>query len=90
MEQLNRLEILIGKENINKLKNTSVLILGLGGVGSYALESIVRSGIENVIIVDKDIIDIKKSSDTLIIREDRGWNFFDDEIESSIIITIPE
>lgn len=40
--------------------------------------------------VNKDIIDIKKSSDTLIIKEDRGWNFFDDEIESNIIITIPE
>ena len=55
---LERLEILIGKENIEKLKNTTVLIIGLGGVGGHALESIARSGIGKIIIVDKDIVDI--------------------------------
>lgn len=58
MEQLKRLEIMIGNENIEKLKNTTVLIIGLGGVGSYALETIVRNGISNIIIVDNDIVDI--------------------------------
>ncbi len=55
---LERLEILVGKENIKKLKNTTVLIVGLGGVGGHALESIARSGIGKIIIVDKDIVDI--------------------------------
>lgn len=55
---LNRLEIMIGKENIYKLKNTTVAIIGLGGVGGMALESIVRSGISNIIIVDYDIVDV--------------------------------
>lgn len=54
---LDRLELLIG-EKLDKLKNTTVLIIGLGGVGGYALESIVRSGIGKVIIVDSDVIDI--------------------------------
>ena len=58
MEQLNRLEIIIGKEKLEKLQNTTVLILGLGGVGSYALESIVRSGVNNIVIVDNDVVDI--------------------------------
>lgn len=58
MEQLKRLELIIGEENINKIKNTTVLVLGLGGVGSYALESLIRSGIGTLIIVDKDIVDI--------------------------------
>ncbi|MFV0249584.1 MAG: ThiF family adenylyltransferase [Bacilli bacterium] len=58
MKQLQRLEILVGNENLNKITNTTVLILGLGGVGSYATESLVRSGIKKIIIVDKDIIDI--------------------------------
>lgn len=58
MEQFNRLELIIGKENIKKINNTSVLVIGLGGVGSYALESIVRSGIEKITIVDNDKIDI--------------------------------
>lgn len=56
--ELNRLELIIGKNNIDKIKNTTVLVLGLGGVGSYATESLVRSGIGKIIIVDKDIIDI--------------------------------
>lgn len=52
----NRLELLIG-DKIDLIKNKTVLIIGLGGVGGYALESVVRSGIEKVIIVDYDIID---------------------------------
>lgn len=55
---LNRLELMINKDKINKLKNTTVAIIGLGGVGGIALESIVRSGISNIIIVDFDIIDV--------------------------------
>lgn len=51
-----RLEIIIGNK-INLIKNKTVLIIGLGGVGGYALESIVRSGIEKIIIVDYDIVD---------------------------------
>ena len=51
-----RLEIIIG-DKINQIKNKTVLIIGLGGVGGYALESIVRSGIEKIIIVDYDIVD---------------------------------
>lgn len=55
---LDRLEILVGNENIKKLKNTTVLIVGIGGVGGYALEAIARSGIGKIIIVDKDTVDI--------------------------------
>lgn len=58
MEQLKRFELLIGSKNIEKINNTKVLVLGLGGVGSYALEAIVRSGVCNVVIVDYDRIDI--------------------------------
>ncbi len=53
---LTRLEALIGAENIEKIKNTKVLVLGLGGVGGYTVESLVRSGIENITLVDGDSI----------------------------------
>ena len=53
-----RINSLIGNENLDKIKNKTVLIIGLGGVGSYALESLVRSGVNNIIIVDYDKIDI--------------------------------
>ena len=57
MNQFERLEILVG-QNIEKIFCESVLIIGLGGVGGYAAESLARSGIGKIILVDNDIIDI--------------------------------
>ena len=57
MHQFERLELLIG-DKIKKLKQTNILLIGLGGVGSYTCESLVRSGIEHITIVDNDVIDI--------------------------------
>lgn len=56
--QFERLKFQIKEDNLNKIKNTRILIIGLGGVGSYTLESLIRSGIENITIVDSDIIDL--------------------------------
>ena len=53
-----RIISLIGKEKFNKLQKIKVLIVGLGGVGGYALETLVRSGIINIDILDFDKIDI--------------------------------
>lgn len=61
-----RLKKILNNESIDKLNNTTVLIIGLGGVGGHALESIVRMGIGNVIIVDNDIIDITNLNRQLI------------------------
>ena len=61
---LQREELLIGKENIEKLKNSKVIIFGLGGVGSSAIEAIVRAGINNIALVDCD-----KISETNINRQ---------------------
>ena len=47
----------LGEDNLNKIKNTTVLIVGLGGVGGYALETLVRSGIESLILIDYDKVD---------------------------------
>lgn len=55
--KFSRLEKVIGKENLNDLKNKSVLILGCGGVGGYVVESLARSGIGTLILVDFDVID---------------------------------
>lgn len=63
---LERLESQIGKENIEKLNDSTVLIIGLGGVGGYALETIVRSGIQNLIIVDADVIESSNLNRQLI------------------------
>ena len=55
---LERTELLLKTESLNKLKSANILVVGLGGVGSYATEYLVRSGIGNITIVDGDVIDI--------------------------------
>ena len=57
-EWLQRTELLIKEEGIEKLQNTNILIVGLGGVGSFAAEFLVRSEIGNLTIVDGDTVDI--------------------------------
>lgn len=53
-----RTELLIGKDNLNKLKNSHIIIFGLGGVGGFVVESLVRAGIGEITVVDFDKIDI--------------------------------
>lgn len=53
---LSRTELLIGKEALEKLRNSTVVIFGLGGVGSFSLEAIVRAGIGHIVIVDDDTV----------------------------------
>lgn len=49
---------LIGDENFQKLKESNVLIFGLGGVGGYAVEALVRAGVGKISVVDFDTIDV--------------------------------
>ena len=52
-----RLEHLIGEEKVRDLANKCVLVIALGGVGGYSVESLVRSGIGHIIIVDGDVVE---------------------------------
>ena len=53
-EQFSRTELLIGKDGIEKLKNSKVAIFGIGGVGSYVVEALARAGVGNFVLVDND------------------------------------
>ena len=55
--RLFRTEMLLGHEGIKKLKKSTVMIIGLGAVGGYALEAIARAGIGHLIVVDFDVFD---------------------------------
>lgn len=55
---LERTELLIKQEGIQKLKNANLLVVGLGGVGSFAAEFLARSGVGNMMIIDGDTVDI--------------------------------
>ena len=58
LHQFSRNELAIGKEGLDILKNSTVAVLGVGGVGSFSAEALARSGVGRIILVDKDDVDI--------------------------------
>lgn len=61
---------LTGNEKFKKLESIKVLIVGCGGVGGYALETLVRSGITNIDIIDFDVIDITNLNRQIITNKE--------------------
>lgn len=58
LHQFSRNELAFGKEGLEIMKNSTVAILGIGGVGTFAAEALARSGVGRLILVDKDDVDI--------------------------------
>lgn len=58
IDQFSRTRLLIGEDALNKLKNSTVAVFGIGGVGSYTVEALARSGVGNLVLVDRDDISI--------------------------------
>lgn len=58
MNQFSRTELLIGKDGIEKMQKAKVAVFGIGGVGSFVVEGLVRAGVGHLIIVDYDKYDI--------------------------------
>lgn len=58
MNFLERTELMVGRENIEKIASKNILVIGLGGVGGSCCETLIRSGIKNITIVDSDYFDI--------------------------------
>ncbi len=58
MDQFNRTKLLIGDSGFQKLQSARVAIIGLGGVGSYACEALVRAGVSRFLIVDFDVVNL--------------------------------
>lgn len=70
LDEFSRTELLIGKENLDKLKKSKVAIFGLGGVGSYVLEALARVGVSNFVLVDNDKVSISNINRQLIATYD--------------------
>ena len=61
-----RLISLVGKDKFSRLQSVNVLIVGIGGVGGYALEALVRSGIQNISIIDGDSVELSNLNRQII------------------------
>ena len=78
-----RVELLLN-EDINKLKDKTVLVLGIGGVGSYTVETLIRNPIKKIIIVDSDVIDITNLNRQLYTNQNNIGLKKVDELEKRI------
>lgn len=58
LTQFSRTELVFGQESVQSLKQKTVAVLGAGGVGSFAMEALARTGIGRLILIDKDVVDI--------------------------------
>ena len=55
---LSRIELLIGKEGLDKLKKSKVVVFGVGGVGSFTVEALARAGVGTLVLIDNDTVSI--------------------------------
>lgn len=82
---LDRLELLIGKENIEKIKSSNIVVLGLGGVGGYVVESLIRSGVSNITIIDYDKIELSNLNRQIISNKNNIGNLKTEETKKRIL-----
>lgn len=66
LHQFSRNELAVGKEGVERMRQMTVAILGVGGVGSFAAEACARSGIGRIILVDKDDVDVTNINRQLV------------------------
>lgn len=83
MDEFHRLRLLIG-DKLDKIKDTTVALFGLGGVGSYAAEILARSGVGNLIIIDNDTINITNLNRQLMTNHNNIGMLKTDEIEKRL------
>lgn len=67
--RFSRTEMVIGQENLLRLQTTTVAVLGLGGVGGYIAESLARSGVGSLILIDHDKVSITNLNRQIIALE---------------------
>jgi tRNA A37 threonylcarbamoyladenosine dehydratase len=65
-EEFSRTAMLIGKAGIEKLKASSVIVFGVGGVGSFAIEALARMGLKRLDVVDADVVTVSNINRQLI------------------------
>ena len=66
LNEFSRTQLLIGKEKMDKLKASSVIIFGVGGVGSYCVEALARTGIGKITLVDNDVVSLTNINRQLV------------------------
>ena len=85
LNQFSRLELLLGKEALDKLATKNVIVFGLGGVGGNVCDALVRSGIQNITIVDNDKVTITNINRQLIANMNTIGKYKTDVMEEHLL-----
>lgn len=89
MNRFSRTEMLLGKDKMNKLAGSKVLIFGVGGVGGHTMEALARSGVGTLGIVDKDRVDITNLNRQIIATESTVGEYKVDAAEKRLLSINP-
>lgn len=90
MNQFQRTELLIGKDAVEKLHSSRIAVFGLGGVGGYVVEALVRTGIGAIDIIDKDKVDITNLNRQIIALHSTLDTYKTDVFEKRILDINPK
>lgn len=85
-----RFELLVGEDNIQKLNQAYVIVFGVGGVGGYVVEALVRSGIGHITIVDNDVISLSNLNRQIIATQETIGQKKVDVMKKRILSIHPE
>ena len=80
----------VGENNLLKIKSKKVLVVGLGGVGGYAMESLIRSGIHNIILIDYDKVEASNLNRQIITNKNNIGKYKVDVAKERILNINPE
>lgn len=90
MEQFARSELLLGGENMEKLKNSRVAVFGIGGVGGFAAEALARTGVGALELFDMDTVSITNINRQIIATLDTVGKYKTDVMKDRIALINPE
>ncbi len=89
-EKFIRTEKLIGKENLEKLKNSHIAVFGIGGVGGYVTEALIRAGVGKIDIIDNDTISESNINRQIIATTDKIGEYKVDVMKERILKINPQ
>lgn len=89
-ERFSRSERVLGKNAIEKLKNSSVIVFGIGGVGGAAVEALARGGVGSISVVDKDVVDVTNINRQIIATDETVGLKKTDVAENRILSINPQ
>lgn len=89
-ERFIRTEKLIGKENLEKLKNSHIAVFGIGGVGGYVTEALIRAGVGKIDIIDNDTVSESNINRQIIATTDKIGQYKVDVMKERILKINPQ